>query len=227
MENEKELYPVVEEFLTKEFGCCKTTTDAGPEYGKIDVLGIREYGSYFASRVEVVAVEVKRSRSRFLNSIGQALSYSLYAHRVYLAWRDSEGITMSDDRINIANYFGVGILSVSSRNRVRIISTSHEFKPERHYLLQTINSLEYFECTICQSYYPKEGTSNINKNKAINISDDPDYRGRFKDAVKSGKPARYWLYQQGENRGYETEYLYNSRFICKDCCSISSSLLPQ
>ena len=90
MSRERELYPKVEKFLVYIFGCSRTKINTGTKYGHIDVLGLRERRSDFASQTELVAVEVKRGGTRFLNWIGQAVAYSLYAHRVYLAWEKNE-----------------------------------------------------------------------------------------------------------------------------------------
>ena len=91
MSGEKELYPVVEKYLRTRFNCVAVKLNTGTRYGHIDVLGLRERRSDFASQSEILAVEVKRGGTRFLNFIGQALAYSLYANRVYLAWEKSGG----------------------------------------------------------------------------------------------------------------------------------------
>ena len=44
-------------------------------------------------------------------------------------------------------------------------------------------------------------------------------------AIQDREPAKYWLYQLAELHGDERQYTKDKRFICKECCSIFSSLL--
>lgn len=227
MSGEKELYPLVDKFLVDEFGCDSTKLNTGTKYGHIDVLGLRERRSDFASQTELLAIEVKRGGTRFLNFIGQAVAYSLYAHRVYLAWERPKGEGFTQEEIDIASKFGVGLLAISTKGKISLVASSSEFTPERHHLLQAINKLDYFECTLCRSFYPKEPSVPINQPGEINPKEDPGYVGSFHKAVVSRKPALYYLFQLAEARGDERLYTYDKRFICKDCCSIFSSLLPE
>ena len=226
MSAESELYPIVERFIVKEFGCGSTKLNTGTKYGHIDVLGLRERRSDLASQTELLAIEVKRGGTRFLNFVGQAIAYSLYAHRVYLAWEKPTGDGFTQEEVDIASRFGVGLLSISSKGRVALIASSSEFTPERHHLLQAADKLDYFECTLCRSFYPKESSVQINQPGEINLKQDPSYRGNFRKAVASRKPALYYLFQLAEARGDERVYTYDKRFICKDCCSIFSAFLP-
>lgn len=233
MNGEQELYPVVESFLRCNFECHKTAVNTGTRYAHVDVIGLRERRNDFAENIELVAVEVKRGGTPFLKSIGQSLGYSLYAHRVYLAWQKPDEQPIVQEEIDIASAFGVGLLSVYSDGRttsgygITHITTSHEFKPERHYFLQIVDKLKYLECTICRSFYPKEDDMVDINEWPINISVDPNQRGQFRIAVESRRPARYWLYQLAEHHKDERQYVYDRRFVCRDCCSIFSSLLSK
>ena len=226
MSSEKELYPKVEKFLVDAFGCLSTKINMGTKYGHIDILGLRERRSDFASQTELVAVEVKRGGSGFLSFIGQTIGYSLYAHRVYLAWEKNNGESFTFEEIDIASKFGVGLLSISKEGEITRITSSAEFAPENYHLLQVIRKLGYFECTICRSYYPEEFFVRINKRGLINMEEEPSYRGKLNKAIVERKPALYWLYHLAEIREDERKNIGDKRFICKDCCSIFSSILP-
>lgn len=226
MSREDELYPVVATFLEDAFGCGSTKINTGTKYGHIDVLGLRERRSDFSSQTELLAIEVKRGGTRFLNFIGQAVSYSLYAHRVYLAWEKEKGGGFSQEEISIASKFGVGLLSISSKGKISLVSSSAEFAPERHHLLQAVNKLDHFECTLCRSFYPKESSVQINPRGAINIEEEK-YAGNLLKAVTSRRPALYYLFQLAEARGDKRVYTHDTRYICKDCCSIFASILPE
>ena len=198
----------------------------GTKYGHIDILGLRERRSDFASQTELVAVEVKRGGSGFLSFVGQTIGYSLYAHRVYLAWERNSGESFTFEEIDIASKFGVGLLSISKEGEITRVTSSAEFAPENYHLLQVIQRLGYFECTICQSYYPGESFVPINKGGLINTEDEPKYRGKLNKAIMGRKQARYWLYHLAEIREDERKDIRDKRFICKDYCSIFSSILP-
>ena len=231
MPGERELYPVVASFLESEFDCYKTAINTGTSYAHVDVIGLRERRSNFAEDIELVAVEVKRGRTPFLKAIGQSLAYSLYAHRVYLAWEKPDEEPIDQEEIDIAAAFGVGLLSVygdgraTSGYRIARVTTSHEFKPERHRFFEIIDRLKYFECTICRSIYPQEDDMvNINKWQS-NVSEDANTRSKFRTAVESRRPARYWLHQLAEHHEDTRQLVLDKRFVCRDCCSIFSSLL--
>ena len=225
MSNEKELYPVVKKFATEELGCIETKINTGTRFAHIDVLGLRQRASDFASFSELIAIEVKDGGTRILNYLGQALSYSLYAHKVYLAWRKENG-KITEEEKEIAAKFGVGLLQISNEKSVNLMSTSREFSPERHYALHALDKLNYFECIVCRANYPKESVISINKPGPINLTEDSQYKGKLNRSISSGSPARYFLYQLAEMREKETQYTYDKRFICKDCCSIFAALLP-
>ena len=233
MNGEQELYPVVESFLRRKFECHKTAVNTGTSYAHVDVIGLRARRNNFAENIELVAVEVKRGETPFLKSIGQSLGYSLYAHRVYLAWQKPDDQPILQEEIDIASAFGVGLLSVRSDGRatsgyrIECITTSHEFKPERRHFLQIVDKLKYSECTICRSFYPREDDMVDINRWPIDISVDPNYMGLFRDAVESRKPARYWLHQLAEHHKDERQLVYDRRFVCRDCCSIFSSLLSK
>ena len=225
MSRERELYPKVEKFLIENFGCSRTKINTGTKYGHIDVLGLRERRSDLASQAELVAVEVKRGGTGFLNFIGQTVAYSLYAHRVYLAWEKGNRKSFTQEEIDIASKFGVGLLSISEKGKVTRITSSVEFAPEKYHLLQVIRKLGYFECTICRSYYPEKSVVLINNKGPINQKEAPSYRGKLNKAIAERRPALYHLYYLAEIHEDKRKDIRDKRFICKDCCSIFSSVL--
>ena len=226
MPNERDLYPHVVAFLQKEFSCISTKVNTGTRYAHIDVLGLRERRSDFATSTELLAVEVKQGGTRLLNFIGQALAYSLYANRIYLAWQKKNGQSITKEEIDISSKFGVGLLHISKTAKISLISSSLEFTPERHHFLQALDKLAYFECTMCRATYPKERMIQVNQPGPIEPASNPEYLGNFQRAVRARRPALFYLFQLAEIRQDERVYTHDKRFICKDCCSIFSALLP-
>ena len=226
MANERDLYPHVVAFLQQELGCISTKVNTGTRYAHIDVLGLRERRSDFATSTELLAVEVKKGGTRLLNFIGQALAYSLYANRIYLAWQKKDGQSITKEEIDISSKFGVGLLHISKTENISLISSSREFTPERHHFLQALDKLAHFECTICRATYPKEQVVRVNPHGPIEPASDAEYLGNLQRAVRARRPALFYLFQLAEIRQDKREYTYDKRFICKDCCSIFSTLLP-
>jgi hypothetical protein len=227
MSSESDLYPKVDKYLVDHFSCAGTKINTGTRYGHIDVLGLRERRSNFASQTEIIAVEVKRGGTRFLNFVGQAVAYSLYAHRVYLAWEKKEFGEYTQEEIDIASKFGVGLLRIGKEGNIRLVSSSSEFVPEHHHLLQAIDKLGYFECTLCRSFYKSEGVLQINQRGSINIADAPEFRGNLTEIIKKSRPALYYLFQLAEDRGDQREYTHDKRYLCRECSSIFASFLPK
>jgi hypothetical protein len=111
---ESSFYPCVEEFLKSEaFGCFKTAQRAGTSFvGIADIVGARDVGGDVKGDIEIIAVEVKGSPSNFGKILGQALGYSLFAHKCYLAVTFSNDKVFSLEQKELATRLGVGLLEI-------------------------------------------------------------------------------------------------------------------
>ena len=69
---ERDYYPAVQRFAESKLGCFTTEVDTGTKLGRVDGVGLKDVGGRLDGEGEVVAIEVKRGRSPFLASIGQA-----------------------------------------------------------------------------------------------------------------------------------------------------------
>jgi hypothetical protein len=78
------LYPTVERWMKKHFGCFKGKINVGLKYSRVDVLGVRDTGGDVTGEIEIIAIEVKRHGGVFATSSGQALRYRVYATRFIL-----------------------------------------------------------------------------------------------------------------------------------------------
>jgi hypothetical protein len=108
------LYGCVEDFLKSEsFGCFKTAQRVGTSFvGIADVVGARDVGGDVRGDIEITAVEVKTGRSNFGKILGQALGYSLFAHKCYLAVPFFSDGTFSLEQRELATRLGVGLLEI-------------------------------------------------------------------------------------------------------------------
>ena len=124
---EKELYSFVADFLQEAFDCFYVkATPTGTKHGLIDVVGLRQSSGKYGGSSEVIAVEVKSTGDRFLNSAGQALGYSVMADRCYLA---VGGETVGEEKRELAAQLNIGLIHISARRRCRIILTSPDRMP--------------------------------------------------------------------------------------------------
>lgn len=144
---EESLYKYVEEFLTEQLECFATFQKIGTKYtGFADVVGIKDVGGRTAGDFEVVAVEVKTSTYNFAKNLGQALGYSLLAHRCYLATHLEELYTSEQEQM--ATHLGVGLLRIYSKECEEICSSPYH-QPISSLMLKMLERVGYAVCSIC------------------------------------------------------------------------------
>lgn len=226
MPREASLYKRVEHFAKNSLGCQFAKQQVGTRLGKIDVAGVRELRGDFESDAEVVAIEVKEERAAFLNAIGQAVAYSIYAHRCYLAVRRRRGNSFTDEERQVATQFGVGLIEIGS-NKFSMPVTPRRFSPENRNVLQIIHRLGLFRCAPCRAVYEDADRSDINQSGQIYLPDNSKYRGQLLKILQKGKHARYYLYNLHHQRDDKRRYVYDKRYLCQDCVSLFASLVPR
>lgn len=211
---EKDLYPAVERFARKTLGCAATGVNTGLQAGRIDVVGLRHIGAALDGSGEAVGIEVKRGRQPFLAAAGQAASYSAYVDRSYLAdWRDDG---FSQDERMIAESLGIGLLTISGKQRLRVteVQSAPKRQPVPALRLELIEKLHMSICTICNGFFKRGERDRFRKN--IVAESTVDFRSR---AVKNGRGLMYWLWEQDDRESTESSY-YFRRYICPDCTKV-------
>lgn len=226
MPRETSLYKRVEQFARDSLGCQFAKQQVGTRLGKIDIAGVRELRGDYESDAEVIAIEVKEERAAFLNAIGQAVAYSIYAHRCYLAVRRRRGNSFTDEERQVATQFGVGLIHIGS-NTLSVPVTSRRFSPENRNVLQIVHRLGLFRCSLCRAVYEDVDRSDINQSGQISLDSNPAYRGQLAKILQKGKHARYYLYNLHEQRDDARRYVYDMRYLCQDCVSVFASLVQR
>ncbi len=221
---ESKLYKTIESFAAEYFGCRTVKQQVGTKFGKVDVVGLKENHGDLESMSEIIAIEVKEEKASFLQAVGQTCAYSIYAHRCYLAFKKRNTNEFTYDEIDIADQLGVGLIEVKS-NTCNVISTSKLFSPQERYVLQILKKLGYFKCVLCRGTYHMKDISDVSSRK-IYLEDDPSYYGKLKKAIETRKNVRYHLFELPQILEDDRKYVYDKRFICKDCISIFASLIP-
>lgn len=206
---ESSLYPFVEDFLKSEsIGCFRTEQKKGTSYvGVADVIGVRDVGGDVRGDIEIVAVEVKKTPSNFGKILGQALGYSLFAHKCYLAVPFSKGEAFSLEQKELATRLGVGLIEMKkadSKWRCTHILTSANHSPIGHQMETLLRrDLRLVRCSFCGVF-----------------ADLDEYSRSWTEALHKGKAYLIWrragrklLFSRRKKADWRRSY------ICKDCVS--------
>jgi hypothetical protein len=148
---EKELHPTVVNFLKDENGmkCFDSRMNIGHGHiGFSDAYGIKDIGGKFNSNVIGISVEVKTSNSKFGKIIGQALGYSLFAHRCYLAIPQP----FNEEHIEMANRLGVGLIEIKG-DSCKVIQTAQPKIPIKDLFLHAVYRLGWCQCAFCREFF--------------------------------------------------------------------------
>ncbi len=183
---EADLHPIVVNFLKDKNGlkCFDSRKSVGHGYiGYSDAYGIKDIGGKFNSDVIGISVEVKTSNSKFGKIIGQALGYSLFAHRCYLATPE----TFNEEHIEMANRLGVGLIQIIEKS-CEVIQTAQPKNPIRDLFLSAVYRMGWCQCTFCGEFFQHNKRMT---RRSINFAkkDNRSYRNKIiKDNVYYNKP---------------------------------------
>jgi hypothetical protein len=149
----KKLYDLVKEnFLKRKQECFVTRINTGIKYvGRVDAIGIRDIGGISCGDIEIIAVEVKPKKRNIINQLGQALGYSLIAHKCYLAvnFKHRESFTQEDKFL--ASRLGVGLLEIRGKGIKEALSApKHE--PVENLVRELLWNLNVVKCNICGTF---------------------------------------------------------------------------
>ena len=224
MGKESSIYPKVEKWMNHHFGCFQSGTNVGLKYSRPDVLGVRDVGGMLSGEIETICIEVKRGTEPFATASGQALGYSIYANKVYLADRRDGKFQASE--LNIASRLGIGLIRVARREITEVLS-SRAHEPLPGLSLELLAKLAVVKCLLCGAFFesggPRKGwLSGLTKRD-------------LQDAIKEQKGLVFWLYELAErkrkfgiahgDKGFPGSF--EKRFLCRDCVSALSTLVPK
>jgi len=201
---ESKLWPIVEKFTKQHFRCFKTGINKGLQnFGTVDIIGIKRIIKDVGSSNEIIAIEVKTESSKFCKKVGQALGYSIFANRCYLAVYFNGKDKFTDDQKNIANKLGVGLIEIRGK-KCKEVLTSPYYQTLESLSLPFIWRLHIVKCQICNIFFD---VKNLSRNFTKSVNNDKSYV--------------YWL----ENLSKELKedkrtQIYQRRYICSDCIKL-------
>lgn len=219
MSRERNLYPIVENWMKKQFLCFRTSVNTGLKHSRIDIVGVRDVGGVLSGDVETISIEVKRGSEPFATACGQALGYKIYANRVYLT--DIRKGSFHYDEISIASQIGVGLIQIKN-NSCREILTSPSYVPMSSMNLRLLEKLRLGKCQFCGSFFETDIRKNGRSHSKLS-------RENLKKAVQEKKGLIFWNYEVADRKDRlrirETDTSFERRYICPDCVEVFISPL--
>lgn len=220
---ERDLYEVVEKWAKKKFGCFATAINRGTDYGRVDVVGLRQTPGDHSSQTDLICIEVKRGTRPLLNARGQAVGYSIYGNYCYLADYRSENPYSEIER-EIAEQLGIGLIRITKDNRVEQVSNARRCQPVEDFKLRLADQMGFVRCTICDTFFARSET-----NRSIydwsRLQRDSSNSKRKKAGIEDGKGFVFWPEDaSSQDLTHESRHsdgrLYNRRFLCNTCATL-------
>ncbi|MBU4502798.1 MAG: hypothetical protein KKA79_09455 [Nanoarchaeota archaeon] len=197
---EKKLHPIVRDFLINKKNCIAATIHCGHRYvGYADAFGIKDIGGEYESEMIGYAVEVKKWRAPFGKNIGQALGYSLFSHRCYLAVPNDDLFEEEDKEM--ANRLGIGLIQIDVKKKSceEILTAKHQ-QPIEALFLSAAEELGYSKCSICKEFFKSEDSDWSKKPPSNALKQDRHHYVRIEKEV---------FYTKSKGR--------RPVYICKSC----------
>ncbi|MHA2135905.1 MAG: hypothetical protein ACW99J_18765, partial [Candidatus Thorarchaeota archaeon] len=211
MRRESDLYPPISSFLTRHFRCFATGESRGSGHvGRADVVGVRDLGGKTMPDIEMIAVEVKWSTRNFCKNLGQALGYSLFADKCYLAIPLDKGKSFTLEEKEMATHIGVGLINCGGK-RIREVLASKSHNPIASLRTRVLWNVGYTLCGICGNAVeiPDEG---YGETKKIDLVREEGRVLYYSHRLLDGGKPRKLLFADKSDRP-QPKYTY----VCPDC----------
>lgn len=213
--DEKTLYTLVETWMRRKFRCFQSGTNLGFSFSRVDVLGVRDIGGSGSGEIETIGIEVKCGAGDFATACGQAVGYTVYANRVYLAQKRQQAFKQKE--LEIASHLGVGLVHINQYHlREALSAPYHSTLPG--ITIDVLDKLDLGRCQLCQSFFI---TGTDQRNERVSLS--------VRNAVKAGKAYQFFTEAQ-EARKIKARLLpdrstsYDSRYICPECLKVMTEI---
>ncbi len=180
---EKDIHHYLLPFLKDTIGCFDAQLHKGHGHvGFADIFGLKDIGGQYGAKVIGFAVEVKKTTNPFAVNIGQALGYSLFGHRCYLAVPGK----FTDSQVEMANKLGVGLIEIDIEHKTcseRL--TAHHQEPIEDLFLTTCFDMGWIKCDLCKGFSKHQKNDFMSRSISKAKINDKIFRRRSKqDEVK-------------------------------------------
>ena len=219
---ESDLYKPVSSWAKLHFGCFATGINKGTEYGRVDVVCLRQVPGDLSADTEFICIEVKKGTQPFLNALGQATAYSIYGDYSYLADYRPDGPFTAEERV-LAERLGIGLIRINQSLKLSLISTARRFQPIENFRLRIAHQLGFVRCVICTTFFPhSDGARGWNM-----LQRHIDNRQTIVSNVEEGKGIVFWPDDASTNdvthqirHSDDDKANYNSRMMCNTCARL-------
>jgi hypothetical protein len=150
---EEEFYKSFAEYLVDELEECTKAIPLGgncfrDKWGTPDVIGVLRprQSDIIQFPTEIVCAEVKTDSNALITAFGQACSYRLFSHKVYLVIPDSTSESDLAQFDALCRVFGLGLILFDTENpeqpdyQIRVRATKHE--PDMFYANRNLKVIE-------------------------------------------------------------------------------------
>jgi len=110
-----------------------------------DVIGIKDVGTQYSNDIEIAAVEVKDRKRAKVRYMTQALGYSTFAHRCYLAMPAK----LTEEDKDYAREMGVGLLRIVGDQVEEVLPAELRNPNESMMIWFMRRSLWMMKCMLC------------------------------------------------------------------------------
>jgi len=218
---ESALYEPLRKWAVKKFGCFTSGINTGTDYGRVDVVCMRQTPGDLSAQTEVLCIEVKKGTQPFLNALGQAAGYAIYGEYTYLADYRPKKSFDEEERV-LAHQLGVGLIRIKSVKSIELISSAEHSIPNENFKLRIADQLGYVHCSICSTFFERDRK---NKNDFALLQRHIENRLLMKKGIEKGKGLMFWPEDASWNDvthdgRHKDDRFYNRRFLCKTCASL-------
>jgi len=118
-----------------------------------DVIGIKDIGSQYEPKIEIITIEVKEDlpnyRERHMDQVRRA---SVFAHKVFLAVPRE----FRPEEVELAVKERIGLFELNPDTRkLKLIVPSPSFEPSESKVIELMRRLEFYKCSVCNCYWNK------------------------------------------------------------------------
>lgn len=151
---EERFYPIVSNYLRAKGYMTEGLRPDGKDTfdfmrlgrrAQADIIGIKDVGKDYSNEIEIVAVEVKDKKTAKVRHMTQALGYSTFAHRCYLAMP----IKFTEEDKDYARKIGVGLLRIIKERVKEVLSAELKTPNEAMMIWFLRRSPWIVKCMLC------------------------------------------------------------------------------
>jgi hypothetical protein len=153
--HEKDFYDSFADWLTYDLEECTKASALGGnvfggKWGTPDVVGISKSQptDIIQTETEIISVEIKLATNALITAFGQACSYKLFSHKVYLVIPKQSNQDEISRLDSLCYLFGIGLVLFDAKNtddpNYELKNRAQRYSPDNYYLNSNIDKAKDF-----------------------------------------------------------------------------------